>query len=133
MSAKRRKENDADSQNSFENVNSNEADLSQTMNKDSDIGTDSTSPSDDEEEKARKKAEEKALLEKNEDCPVLFTGGSLRQYQKDGYKWLKVKFRLILIIVKNSSDVGFMISSYTCTMYCKTRKFCTVLDIVSLM
>ncbi|XP_048774216.2 lymphocyte-specific helicase-like isoform X2 [Ostrea edulis] len=92
LSAKRRKENEADSQNSFENVNSNEADLSQTMNKDSDIGTDSTSPSDDEEEKARKKAEEKALLEKNEDCPVLFTGGSLRQYQKDGYKWLKTLY-----------------------------------------
>lgn len=49
----------------------------------------------DTEEMLIEETEKKALLEKNDEHPVLFTGGSLRQYQKEGYKWLRVIVRLI--------------------------------------
>lgn len=46
----------------------------------------------DTEEMSMEETEEKVLLEKNDEHPVLFTGGSLRQYQKEGYKWLKTSY-----------------------------------------
>ncbi|XP_078325290.1 lymphoid-specific helicase-like isoform X2 [Crassostrea virginica] len=44
------------------------------------------------EEKLKRETEEKALLEKNEEHPILFTGGTLREYQKEGYKWLRTLY-----------------------------------------
>uniref|UniRef100_K1RZF1 Lymphoid-specific helicase n=1 Tax=Magallana gigas TaxID=29159 RepID=K1RZF1_MAGGI len=46
----------------------------------------------DTEEMLIEETEKKALLEKNDEHPVLFTGGSLRQYQKEGYKWLRTSY-----------------------------------------
>ena len=52
------------------------------------------------EEKLKRETEEKALLEKNEEHPILFTGGTLREYQKEGYKWLRV-IKIINIKIQN--------------------------------
>jgi SNF2 family DNA or RNA helicase len=111
--------NDADSQNSSENTSSSEIDLSEDakpLNQDCDT-TDSTSHVNEEEEKVIKKAEEKALLDKNEENPILFTGGILRQYQKDGYKWLKVKFTMRMKIFSSCQDDLFPRFRRTCLHY----------------
>ncbi|XP_061197409.1 lymphocyte-specific helicase-like [Saccostrea echinata] len=106
-SSKRKKGENGDSTNSAENSenitpNTNSADLlsaAQPVTKDSGIGADSISQLDEEErakleteKRLKREAEEKILLEKNEEHPVLFTGGSLRLYQKEGYKWLKTLY-----------------------------------------
>lgn len=97
----KRKKRDPDPQNSTasegDNVNQ-ESDLinSSTTTQHSQSIADGSSKEEeansDTEEMSMEETEEKVLLEKNDEHPVLFTGGSLRQYQKEGYKWLKTSY-----------------------------------------
>lgn len=44
------------------------------------------------EDMLKKEAEMRAMMETNDEQPVLFTGGSLRKYQQEGFQWLKTLY-----------------------------------------